>query len=135
MLVGYVAMLAEAVIRKTCEKLDIKIIDMAVNPDHVHLFIKYPPKYSISYISNMIKGRSSIVPRKEFPYLKVWCGDHLRAPRCYHGSVGAGWDVVEKYISAHKTYEHNMRLIREIAICRPGIFVRGIPVTLTYRKL
>jgi putative transposase len=57
----------------------------------------------------------------EFPYLKEWCGKHLWASSCYHGSVGAGWDVVEKYIvgagwdvvekyiSAHNTYEHNRR--------------------------
>ncbi|MEA3293471.1 MAG: IS200/IS605 family transposase [Euryarchaeota archaeon] len=108
-LVGDVAMLAEAIIRKTCMELDIEVIDMAVNPDHVHLFIKYPPKYSVSYISKMIKGRSSRVLRKEFVYLKEWCGDHLWAPSCYHGSVGAGWDVVEKYISAHNTYEHNRK--------------------------
>ena len=76
---------------------------MSVNPDHVHLFIKYPPKYSISYISKMIKGRSNRVLRKVFPHLKEWCGDHLWAPSCYHGSVGAGWGVVEKYISAHNT--------------------------------
>ncbi|KAF5419687.1 MAG: hypothetical protein C5S45_06075 [Candidatus Methanocomedens sp.] len=41
--------------------------------------------------------------------LEEWCGKHLWAPSCYHGSVGAGWDVVEKYISAHNTYEHNRR--------------------------
>jgi len=28
---------------------------------------------------------------------------------CYYSSVGAGWDVVEKYIPAHNTYEHNRR--------------------------
>ena len=76
---------------------------MAVNPDHIHLFFKYQPKYSVSYLSKMIKGRSSIVPRKEFPHLKEWCGDHLWTPNCYHGSVGADWDVVEKYISVHNT--------------------------------
>ncbi len=81
-LVGDVAMLSEAIIRKTCKELDIKIIDMAVNPDHVHLFFKYPPKYSVSYILKMIKGRSSRVLRKEFPYLKEWCGDHLWVPSC-----------------------------------------------------
>jgi putative transposase len=86
-----------------------EVIDVAVNPDHVHLFIIYPPKYSVSYISKMIKARSSRVLRKEFPHLKEWCGDHLWAPSCYHDSVGAGWDVVEKYISAQNTYEHNRR--------------------------
>jgi len=43
---------------------------MAVNPDHVQIFLKYPPKYSVSYISKMIKGISSRVLRKEFPHLK-----------------------------------------------------------------
>jgi len=79
----------------------------------VHIFIKYPSKYFVSYISKMIKGRSSRVLRKEFPYLKKWCGDYLWAPSCYHGSVGSGWDVVEKYISAHNTYEHNRRVYRD----------------------
>ena len=37
-LVGDVAMLAEAIIRKTCKELDIKIIDMSVSSDHIHLF-------------------------------------------------------------------------------------------------
>ena len=69
-LVGDVAMVAEAIMRKTCKELDIEVIDMAVNPDHVHIFIKYPSKYSESYISKMIKGRSSRVLRKEFPHLK-----------------------------------------------------------------
>ncbi|MBW2741544.1 MAG: transposase [Deltaproteobacteria bacterium] len=30
---------AEAIIKKTCKELDIEVIDMALNPDHVHLFI------------------------------------------------------------------------------------------------
>jgi len=76
-LVGDVVMVAEAIIRKTCKELDIEVIEMAVNPDHVHLFIKYLPKYSVSYISKMLKGRSSRVLRKEFPHLKEWCGDWL----------------------------------------------------------
>jgi len=90
------AMLAKAINRKTCRELDIRIIDMAVNQNHVHLFIKYPPKYPVSYISKMIKGKSSRVFRKEFPHLKEWFGDHLWAQGCYHGSLGASWDVIEK---------------------------------------
>ena len=77
------------------------MIGGAVNPGYVHLFIKNPPKYSVSYISKMIKGISSKVLGKEFPHLKEWCRDHLWAPSCYHSSVGAGWNVVSKYILAH----------------------------------
>src|SRR3972149_4547607 len=59
--------------------------------DHLVITPKYRGK---------IKGRSSRILRQEFPHLKDWCGDHLWAPGCYHGSVGQGWEVVEKYISS-----------------------------------
>lgn len=99
-LTGEVGFIAEAVIRSTCAQMGIKIIDMAVNPDHVHIFFQYPPKYSLSFIAKKIKGRSSRILRQEFPHLREWCPAHLWAPGCYHGSVGQGWDVVEKYISS-----------------------------------
>ena len=93
-----IALALDGIIRKTCKDLNIEIIDMAVNVDHVHLFIKYPPKYSVSYIAKRIKGRSSRELRKAFPHLKEWCSKSLWAPSCFHGSVGHGWEVVERYI-------------------------------------
>ena len=75
----------------------------SVNPDYVHILVECLPKYFVSYISGMIKSKSSRISWKEFLHLKEWCGEHLRAQSCYHGSVGNGWDVVEKYISAHNT--------------------------------
>ena len=127
-MLGDVADVAEEIIRETCKELDIEIIDMAINVDHVHLFINYPPKYSVSWIAMRIKGRSSkptllekaftekcFAVRDRFPQLKEWCPDHLWAPSCYQKtfqktfiknasqSVGHGWE--EKYISGQKGYE------------------------------
>jgi len=117
-LLGEVAETAEEIIGETCKELDIEVIDLAVNIDHVHLFIKYPPEYSVSWIAKLIKGRSSkqtllekaftekrFAVRDRFQQLKEWCPGHLWAPSCYHGSVGHGWEVVEKYISGQKGYE------------------------------
>ncbi|MCW3129667.1 MAG: IS200/IS605 family transposase [Methanophagales archaeon] len=110
-LAGEVAEAAEEIIKETCKELDIEVIDMAVGVDHVHLFIKYPPKYSVSWIAKRIKGRSSKLIRDQFPQLKEWCPGHLWTPSCYHKtfkksfiknasrSVGHGWEVVERYIS------------------------------------
>ena len=94
-LAGEVAEAAEEIIRKTCKELDIEVIDLAVNIDHVHLFIKYPPKYSVSWIAKRIKGRSSkqtllekaftekrFAVRDKYPQLKEWCPEHLWAPSC-----------------------------------------------------
>ncbi len=72
-LVGDVVMVAEGIICKTCKEMDIEIIEIAVNPDHVHIFFRYPPKYSLSYIAKKIKGVSSKRLRDEFPHLKDMC--------------------------------------------------------------
>ena len=37
--------------------MDIKIIDISVNIDHVHLFFQYPPRYSVSFIAKKNKGK------------------------------------------------------------------------------
>ena len=41
--------------------------------DHIHLFIQYLPKYSVSFIAKRLKGRTSRILRQEFPELKKWC--------------------------------------------------------------
>ena len=69
-LIGEVALITEGILCKTCKELDIEVIEIAVNPDHVHIFFKYPPKYSLSFIAKRLKGRTSRILRKEFPHLK-----------------------------------------------------------------
>lgn len=101
-LIGEVAVRTEQLIREICREYDIEIIETAVNSDHVHLFINYPPKYSPSFIANMIKGKSSWRLRQEFPHLVAWCRKGLWARSCFHGSVGQGHNVVERYISSQK---------------------------------
>lgn len=97
-LVGRVPEQAKRIILQICEEMGIDVIRLAVNGDHVHIFYRYPPRYSLSYISQKIKGITSRRLRQRFPWLKDWCGKHLWSPANFHGSVGHGWDVVEAYI-------------------------------------
>ncbi len=101
-LVGKVGKRAEEIFSEICDDLGVRILEMAVSADHVHLFFEYPPKLSTSYIANRIKGRSSRILRREFPHLVKWNKKGLWAPSSFHGSVGQGFDVVEKYISSQK---------------------------------
>jgi len=45
--------------------------------------------------------------------------------------VGSGWDVVEKYMSAHNIYSITGGNPEKIVVYRRGTFVRGIPVCAT----
>jgi putative transposase len=97
-LIGNIALDCEQIIRKICTELDCRIIKMSIAPDHVHIFLRYPPKFSLSFITLKIKGLSSKYLRDKYPELKEWCPKHLWAPGTFHGSVGHGFEIVEKYI-------------------------------------
>ncbi|MHA2055400.1 MAG: IS200/IS605 family transposase [Candidatus Hodarchaeales archaeon] len=97
---GQIAIRCEEIIRDVAKKMDVKIIRMAVNPEHVHIFFKFPPKLSLSKIAMQFKGTTSYLLRKEFPELKKDVKKHLWAPSNYHGSVGQGFEVVENYIKS-----------------------------------
>src|SRR6516162_3382579 len=46
------------------------ILSLAIQPDHVHLFIRADPYTQPSDIPRLIKGRSSHDLREEFPHLR-----------------------------------------------------------------
>lgn len=47
-----------------------KVIELAIQPDHVHLFIRSNPRTLPTDIARLIKGRSAHVLREEYPFLK-----------------------------------------------------------------
>ena len=48
------------ILRLQCERKGIEIIEAECCPDHIHMLIKIPPKYSVSYIARYLKGKSSL---------------------------------------------------------------------------
>ena len=47
----------------------IQIIKGRVSRDHIHLYISYPPKLSVSEMVRIMKGRSSRRIQEAFPQL------------------------------------------------------------------
>ena len=52
-----------------CAEMDIQILAMECDHDHVHLFVSALPQISIPDIMNAIKGTTSVKLRQEFPVL------------------------------------------------------------------
>ena len=82
----------------------IKVLELGINPDHVHLFISAYPTIPIHKIVKRIKGRSLNILRKEFPELlklpSLWTHSY------YVSTIGAlSKEAIEKYIEALKVFE------------------------------
>jgi len=101
---------ARDILRQICDQKDIKIIKGAVSKDHVHLYISYPPKYSVSDMLKWFKGRSSRKLQDEFPQLgKVYWGQHFWAIGYAAFSLGHITDeMIKEYLENHdKHSNHN----------------------------
>ena len=46
------------ILRELCSRKGINIIEAELCPDHVHMLVEIPPKYSISQIMGYLKGKS-----------------------------------------------------------------------------
>ena len=94
---GAIAKRLEQLIHEVCIEHEWKIIHLAIQPDHVHLFIRANPYTLPTDIAHAIKGRSSHVLREEFPPLKklpsLWTRSTFYSTA---GNVSA--DIIQNYI-------------------------------------
>ena len=49
------------IIRKLCEYKGVEIIEAEACPDHIHMLVSIPPKYSVSQFMGYLKGKSSLM--------------------------------------------------------------------------
>ena len=97
-------------IRQICDNNDVVILRGVVSKDHVHLYISYPPKLSVSDMVKWFKGRTSRKLQQEFPQLKkTYWGKHFWA--IGYAAFGSGQitdKMIEEYLTTHdKHSNHN----------------------------
>jgi len=81
-------------------RLGCEIIELNVQPDHVHLLVKIPPKVSISEFMGSVKGQTAIRVFKKYPYLRErpYWGNHFWANGYCVATVGLDTEMIRKYI-------------------------------------
>jgi putative transposase len=83
----------------------MEILAVDVQPDHIHLFVSFPPPMSIANAVKLLKGISARQLRLIFPELrKRTRSDRLWAPSYYVGTAGhVSADTIRQYIEAQAT--------------------------------
>lgn len=67
---GKVAERLEQLLHAVADENTWEVLELAIQPDHVHLFLRAHPYTLPTAIARLIKGRSSHVLREQFPFLK-----------------------------------------------------------------
>ena len=87
------------ILRKLCEQKGVRIIEAEACPDHIHMLIEIPPKYSVAQIMGFLKGKSSLMIFDRHANLKYKYGNrHFWARGYYVDTVGRNKNQLQEYI-------------------------------------
>ena len=99
-LTGTVAESLSALLSEVCEENNWKILNLEIQPDHIHLFVSIPPSKSVSEAVKRLKGTTARKLFLKHPELKkqLWDG-HLWSPSYYVGTAGnVSAETIRRYI-------------------------------------
>ena len=105
-------------LRKLCEYKGIEILETEACPDHIHMLITIPPKYSVSQIMGYLKEKSSLMIYEKYANLKYKYGNrHFWCRGYYVDTVGKNKKAIAEYIrnQLKEDYEEDqMKLIEYV---------------------
>lgn len=99
-LTGEVKTLIEHDIKMLCEWKGCEVVELNVQPDHVHIVVSIPPKVSVSVLMGTLKGKLAIKIFKSYPKLKQkpYWGNHFWSRGYFVNTIGLNEELIRRYV-------------------------------------
>lgn len=90
-------------IQSKTKELKVQILALEIKPDHLHLFVSCPPQLSANQVAFRLKGYTSRILRREFPFLmrmpSLWTRSYFVSTA---GNVSS--ETIQRYIDAQSRH-------------------------------
>jgi putative transposase len=97
------------VLRELASQKESWVEEGHLMPDHVHMLLSIPPKYSVAQVIGFIKGKSAIhIARAFVGRRKNFTGQHFWARGYFVSTVGRDEEAIREYI--RKQEEEDRRI-------------------------
>ena len=81
------------------QKEQVEVLEVNIQPDHIHLVLSIPPKYAISNVMGFLKGKLALRLFQRYEQLgKRYWGQHLWSRGYCVSTVGLDEDKIRKYV-------------------------------------
>ena len=102
-----------SVFRELTEQREAQIVEGHLMPDHVHMLISIPPKYSVSQVMGYIKGKSAIhIARVYAGRRRNFVGQHFWARGYWVSTVGKDEAAVRRCIQDQEKEDRRMEQLQ-----------------------
>jgi len=105
------------VFRDLAEQKESKVEEGHLMPDHVHMLLSVPPKYSVSSVMGFIKGKSAIhIARVYAGRRRNFVGQHFWARGYWVSTVGKNEAAVRRYIQEQEKEDQRFEQLEMAAL-------------------
>ena len=88
------------IMHELCKYKGVEIIEGHMMPDHIHILLSIPPKYSVSSVMGYLKGKSALMIFERHANLKYKYGNrHFWCEGYYVSTVGLNEETIKKYMA------------------------------------
>ena len=94
-----------AILRELCRQRGVELVEGHCMPDHVHLCLSIPPKYSVAHTLGFLKGKSAVRIHRELLQERRMTGLHFWAVGYCVSTVGLDEAQVRQYIREQEELE------------------------------
>jgi putative transposase len=107
---------AEDGVQAICGYAGCEVVELNVQPDHVHLVLMIPPKVAVSDLLGRLKGQTSIKMFHQFRHLKKkpYWGNHFWSKGYCVDTVGLDADMIRKYV---RYQEKKKQQFEQLQLC------------------
>jgi len=97
------------ILRELAKQKECEVLEGHLMPDHVHIMLSIPPKYSVSQVVGFINGKSAIQIARNFQGRKEnFVGQNFWARGYYVSTAGKDEEVVRAYIQAQEKEDQRL---------------------------
>jgi len=95
------------VLRDLCRQRGLEVLEGHLMPDHVHMCLRVPPKYSIAFVIGFLKGKSAVLIHRKLIGHRRITGMHFWARGYCVSTVGLDEETIRKYIREQEKIDND----------------------------
>jgi putative transposase len=98
-------------LRQLCRQKGVDLLEGHAMPDHVHMVLRIPPKYSVAMVVGYVKGKSAIqIHRQWFGVEQGFTGKHFWSRGYCVSTVGLDEGVIRAYVQGQERLDRQEEL-------------------------
>ena len=94
------------ILRDLCRQRGVEMLEGHAMPDHIHMCLSIPPKYSVAFVLGFLKGKSAVRIHRELLHERRMSGLSFWASGYCVSTVGLDETRVRQYIREQEELEN-----------------------------